>query len=724
MSSQHPPDEEPTRSLRSADSREPNPPSTQGENAEITRDSDSSHSARPLDPTLRVDTARFAPPDGSTVSLPDDLTTRGKPTTAALGRTDSRTFGEYELLDEIARGGMGVVFRARQTKLNRLCALKMILSGEFAGADDIQRFHTEAQAAANLQHPGIVPIYEVGEFEGRHFFSMGLIEGSNLQKRIAEGPLKERDAAGIVIEIARAIEYAHQQQVIHRDLKPGNILLDQAGHPKVTDFGLAKRTSDDSSLTNTGQILGTPSYMAPEQASGRIQEISAASDIYALGAILYASVTGRPPFQAAHVIDTLRQVIDQDPVPPRQLNASLSRDLETICLKCLRKTPNQRYASAAELADDLERYLRGEPIHARPITLSERGVKFVRRHPLPTALVSCTGLLLVALAILFGFWWRAAEDRSTALAQLSSQQQQMLAAQRTRLEQANEAARLMREFLNPVADAAEHSQGTERHVQSLEQLKAIALAVANYETVFGSFPNDITAADGTPLLSWRVRLLPLLNSEGLDLYEQFHLDEPWDSPHNLTLLPLIPDEFAIVIEDDRAEVLREGVELARRIEEQTQADEPLAIDQSMESLQLEFTRRMIEYLTREPAMSQDEPTRSEETFSFRVDKSKPVTFYQGFSGPGTFFEPGKDLRFNDIPDGTAETVMFVEADASVPWTRPGGLSLEDEPKVGGLGFGEGFGVAFADGSVQFLDRDIPAEKLRAMATRNGAEPIE
>ena len=241
--------------------------------------------------------------------------------------TKVRYFGDYELLDEIARGGMGVVYKARQVRLKRVVALKMILSGQLAGDEDIQRFHTEAEAAAKLDHPGIVPIYEIGQFEGQHFFSMGFVEGQSLAGRLANGPLPPRDAAELTSKIATAVAYAHQQGVIHRDLKPANVLLDTNGQPRITDFGLARKLEGDSNLTGTGQILGTPSYMPPEQAAGQTDEVTPAADVYSLGAILYALLTGRPPFQAANIMDTLRQVLEQDPVAPRQFNAGISRDL-------------------------------------------------------------------------------------------------------------------------------------------------------------------------------------------------------------------------------------------------------------------------------------------------------------------------------------------------------------------------------------------------------------
>ena len=259
-------------------------------------------------------------------------------------------FGDYEVIREIARGGMGVVFQARQISLNRVVALKMILAGQLADEMDVRRFATEAEAAANLDHPGIVPIFEVGQHEGQHYFSMGFVEGQSLSQRLALGPLPSRESADLIGRVSDAIEYAHQRGVIHRDLKPANILLDRDGNPRVTDFGLAKKVEDQRGLTGSGTPLGTPSYMPPEQARGNQREVGPAADVYALGATLYRMVTGRPPFQAATAVVTLYQVVNADPVPPRRLNPAVERDLETICLKCLEKDPARRYATAAALA--------------------------------------------------------------------------------------------------------------------------------------------------------------------------------------------------------------------------------------------------------------------------------------------------------------------------------------------------------------------------------------
>lgn len=306
-----------------------------------------------------------------------------------------RRFGDYELLGELARGGMGVVFRARHRGLRRVVALKMILAGEFASPEDLARFRLEASSAAHLDHPGIVPIFEFGQIEGQHFYTMALIDGPSLSSLLDAGPVDERRAAMIVRKVAEAVAYAHGKGVIHRDLKPANILLARVDasttaqtspsdrlpfEPKVTDFGLAKRDTGDRGLTATGTAVGTPSYMSPEQAAGRVSEVGPASDVYSLGAILYELLTGRPPFRAANSVETLMQVVENMPAPPRLLNPAIDVDLETICLKCLEKSPSLRYASAQSLADDLRRYLDGDPIEARSVNLVSRVTLALRKR--------------------------------------------------------------------------------------------------------------------------------------------------------------------------------------------------------------------------------------------------------------------------------------------------------------------------------------------------------
>ncbi|MBY0522242.1 MAG: protein kinase [Gemmataceae bacterium] len=311
----------------------------------------------------------------------------------------------YEIVKELGRGGMGVVYKAHHQGLKRTVALKMILSGAHAGSEELFRFRTEAEAVASLQHPNIVQIYEVGEQEGRPFFSLEFVDGGSLDDKLAHtSPLPPREAAQLIEKLARAMHVAHQRGIIHRDLKPANVLLTSDGNPKITDFGLAKRLDSQQGQTQSGSIMGTPSYMAPEQAAGNTREVGTLSDVYALGAILYETLTGRPPFDSDNPMDTVLQVINDEPAAPSKLNPKVPRDLETICLKCLEKLPRKRYASAQDLADDLRRYLDEEPILARPIGAWERGVKWMRRRPAVAASLFVVALAAIAL-IASGIWY-------------------------------------------------------------------------------------------------------------------------------------------------------------------------------------------------------------------------------------------------------------------------------------------------------------------------------
>jgi serine/threonine-protein kinase len=319
------------------------------------------------------------------------------PATGAAGRAPARSFGDYEILEEIARGGMGVVYKARQVSLNRLVAVKMILSGQLASPDDVRRFRAEAEAAAHLRHPNIVAIHEVGEHQGQHFFSMDYVAGRSLSQLVREHPLAPEQAARYVKIVAEAIDYAHRHGILHRDLKPSNVLIDEADQPRITDFGLAKRIGNDPDATISGAIVGTPSYMSPEQALGRVA-VGPATDVYSLGAMLYDVLCARPPFRADSPLETLRQVRDFEPASPRILNPQVPRDLETICLKCLAKEPQRRYASAADVAAELGRLLDGEPIHARPIGTPARVGRWARRHPLAAGVMTTTAVLLVLVS--------------------------------------------------------------------------------------------------------------------------------------------------------------------------------------------------------------------------------------------------------------------------------------------------------------------------------------
>jgi eukaryotic-like serine/threonine-protein kinase len=354
----------------------------------------------------------------TTSIVPNGLPDAGRRGGRAGDPNEALASAGYQVLDELGRGGMGIVYRAHQVALNRLVALKVIKAGEFATESQRRRFRNEAEAVARLDHPHIVPIHDVGQRQGLHYFSMKLISGSSLARRLSEFAEEPRKAAHLVATVAEAIHHAHQRGILHRDIKPANILLDEQGEPHVTDFGLARRLDVETEQTDTGAIVGTPAYMAPEQASGLKDGLTTATDIYGLGAILYALLTGRAPHGGTTFIETLDQVRDAPPEPPSKRNRRVPRDLEIVCLKCLEKAPKQRYGSARELADDLSRWLAGLPITARRVGMAGRMRMWSRRHPLPAALAA-----LLVVSIVGGFagvtWkWRQVHREAIKSARL------------------------------------------------------------------------------------------------------------------------------------------------------------------------------------------------------------------------------------------------------------------------------------------------------------------
>jgi tRNA A-37 threonylcarbamoyl transferase component Bud32 len=434
----------------------------------------------------------------------------------------------YELLEELGRGGMGVVYKARQARPRRLVALKMILAGEHAGANALHRFRTEAEAVARLAHPGIVQVYEVGEHNGLPYLALEYIEGGSLADRLRRGRLRPRQAAALLHQLARAVQHAHQKGIVHRDLKPANVLLtalpeggdDEAGcSAKVVDFGLAKPLEGMTSLraggprTQSGAVLGTPSYMAPEQAGGKSRDIGPAADVYALGAILYECLTGLPPFQGDSLLDTLIQVTTEEPTPPRELRPQCPPALEAICLKCLRKAPADRYASAGALADDLKRHLDGEPVAARSGGALARLGAWARGHKGPAALAVAALALGLALPFVLIFWPRGGEDETGG---------------------------------GPAGETArERVQQAANRAASANNLKQMAIAMQAAHDSYSYMPPAaiLDPRTGKRLLSWRVALLPFIEQQ--PLYKQFRLDEPWDSPHNLPLLAHMPKTYQL-----------------------------------------------------------------------------------------------------------------------------------------------------------------------------------
>src|SRR5256885_10636862 len=352
-------------------------------------------------PAAGVDSSAEASAKADDPGRVDELSRdNAKPTSGVKDAVRAATMlgelGDYELLEEVGRGGQGVVFRARQKSLNRTVALKVISLGQWASKAHLKRFRLEAEAAARLEHPGIVPIHEVGERDGSCYFSMKFVEGGQLDEVARREPMPPRRGAELIAKVAHTVHYAHEHGILHRDIKPGNILLDAKGVPHLTDFGLARLVESESSVTQTWDVLGTPSYMAPEQAVGNNAAVSNVTDVYGVGAVLYQLLTGHPPFAGGTTYETIKLLQDTEPRPPRSLNPKIDRDLSTICLKCLEKDPKRRYPSALALAEDLERWLKHEPIQARHTGVFARGKKWVRRNPTSALLAACLIALLAA----------------------------------------------------------------------------------------------------------------------------------------------------------------------------------------------------------------------------------------------------------------------------------------------------------------------------------------
>ncbi|WP_145091043.1 serine/threonine-protein kinase [Anatilimnocola aggregata] len=375
-------------------------------------------------------------------------TAMSMPPSLAAAKPPARRFGNYDLVDTIAKGGMGIVYKAKHLKLNRIVALKMILSGRFADDLEVQRFYSEAESAARLRHANIVGIHDVGECEGQHFFSMDYIEGKSLADLLKDQALSPKHAAELMQTISAAMHYAHTEGVVHRDLKPSNVLLDIAGVPLITDFGLAKQVEGgQSQMTMQGTVVGTPSYMPPEQAAGRIDEVNVRSDVYSLGAILYELLSGRPPFRGASPFETIKQVLENEPVALRILSPAIPRDLETICHKCLQKEAEKRYATAKELAEELGRFLRGEPILAQPIGPIARGWRWCKRNPFIAAASAAAlfGLMSALAATTVGY-----VQTSAALAQSEESRRQAMEAVNDLFTQVSENTLLNKPGLQPL----------------------------------------------------------------------------------------------------------------------------------------------------------------------------------------------------------------------------------------------------------------------------------
>jgi Protein kinase domain len=420
----------------------------------------------------------------------------------AVPRPDSSwpSIPGYQILSVLGRGAMGVVYKALHVKLNRVVALKMILAGAHANAEERRRFLQEAETVARLQHPNVVQIYDVDEHQGHSFLALEFVDGPTLAAHCNHRPQPPAFAAETVEVLARAVHYVHQQGVVHRDLKPGNVLLAGGQTPKVMDFGLARQVDVGPGHTQTGMVLGTPAYMAPEQARGEGKRVGPPADVWALGAVLYDLLTGRPPFLGETTFDTLQRVVHEDPVPVRQLQPKVPRDLETICLKCLQKEPNKRYGSAAVLADDLRRVQKGQPIAARPVGALERAGKLVRRHPAVAALI---GALVLVTGLGFGALYQAreAERRADERAELLD----LLRDENAKQRQEGEALKM---YLRKLEVATKGETNLEAKIRTLD------LVMELYQR--SGSPGEAVLRDPALTIEDKVTLLVMLMTKAID----------------------------------------------------------------------------------------------------------------------------------------------------------------------------------------------------------------
>jgi hypothetical protein len=639
--------------------------------------------------------------------------------------------GDYQLIEEIARGGMGVVYKARHTKLGRLVALKMIRAVDLAQKGDIERFNVEAMAAAQLEHPNIVPIYDWGEHVGRPYYTMRLIEGGNLSTHLPALRGRDRAIVQLLTPVARAVHHAHQHGILHRDLKPANILLgstqerpapaqvpttsgspaDESGSPLdlvpfVTDFGLAKRFDIDTKMTQSGAVMGTPAYISPEQASGVRGRVSTASDVYALGAILYEALTGRPPFTGSSVGDILHQVLETEPARPRSLDPAIDRDLETICLKCLEKDPARRYQSAADLADDLQRWSNREPIEARPTGAWERAWLWGRRRPAIMALLGILATVTIVAFVTVLMFYRKADQqaklareavkRAGEQTEIAKRQTERAVEESLRRAEAEQVAKVGLEALGSLAGTTGQAREVIQQLWSTGNLRSIGQAIEAYEKQTGTLPPPAIVDRTTqrPLLSWRVALLPYL---GLgELYKRFQLDQPWDSPHNRALAEEMPSVYRVIPITEAPSVVTMG--------------QLLRAGQALDPTRRGLVARMPSLLS---------------VLSPGVATNSPVTYYRAIVGPETLFDGPEGRKRVDEKAGPEPTILIVEAGPPVVWTKPEEIEVGPDqamPRLVGPMPNVGLLTLMADGTVRTLRPDVDPRAIRRRTTRRGDLP--